>query len=232
MTEHPPISLLRTLPVLQRMRKIKGWLSDDEADLLIAGVARALADLPQASAVVEVGSYCGRSTTVLGTVVKLVCPESRVYAVDPHDGEISAVDQGSVSTESTFETFERNIAEANLQHVVRAICSHSYEVQWHGSIAFLLIDGLHDYANVSRDFRHFEPWLADRALAAFHDYGDYFPDVRTFVNELLVTERYTEVDRAGSMIVLRRHGLGARLTAGLDDGGAASFVTGEHGSPT
>ena len=61
--------LLRTRPILERMRAIEGWLSDEEGDLLIAAAVRALdarrADRP---AIVEVGSYCGRSTTVLASV--------------------------------------------------------------------------------------------------------------------------------------------------------------------
>lgn len=209
MTEHPPISLLRTLPILERMRKIKGWLSDDEADLLIAGVARALADLPQASAVVEVGSYCGRSTTVLGAVVKAQRPEARVYAIDPHDGEVGALDQGLVRTAPTLATFRRNIAAAQLDDVVATIQQRSWEVRWERPIAFLLIDGLHDYANVSRDFRHFERWLVDGAYVAFHDYAEYYPGVSAFVNELLATRRYERVELAASMILVRRCAGGA-----------------------
>jgi len=68
----------------------------------------------------------------------------------------------------------------------------------------LVIDGLHDYGSVSADFLHFESFLADSALVAFHDYADYFPGVRKFVDELLVTGRYKTLTRADSLIVLRK----------------------------
>src|SRR5262249_26546498 len=51
--------LLLSLPVLERMRKIEGWLTDEEGDLLLAAASRALADVSEAGAIVEIGSYCG-----------------------------------------------------------------------------------------------------------------------------------------------------------------------------
>ena len=72
--------LLLTLPILATMRAVEGWLLDDEADLLIATAARALTSL-DAAAIVEVGSYLGRSTVALGSVARIVRPTARVYAV-------------------------------------------------------------------------------------------------------------------------------------------------------
>src|SRR5581483_6186815 len=52
------------------------------------------------------------------------------------------------------------------------------------------------------DFQHFEPHLVDGALVAFHDYADYFPGVKSFVNHLIAGGRYQEVDRAESLVLL------------------------------
>jgi hypothetical protein len=199
---HTP--LLLTVPILERMRSIEGWLSDREADLLIAGLARALRELPAPHAVVEVGCYRGRSTTVLGGVLAALDPDGALYAIDPHDGEIGALDRGLIRTLPTFDAFNRNIAAAGLEGVVTALRKRSYEVQWEQPISLLLIDHLHDYANVSRDFTHFERWLGVGAYVAFHDYADYFPGVRSFVDELLASGRYAKVARAETMILLRR----------------------------
>ena len=95
MVDAEPDGLLLTVPILERMRQVEGWLEDDEADLLIAVTARALAAPGERPAVVEVGSYCGRSTVVLGSVVRAVRPEARVYAIDPHQGQVvGRVDRG------------------------------------------------------------------------------------------------------------------------------------------
>ena len=195
--------LLLTIPILERMRAVEGWLTDEEADVLIAGASLALAEHPAPHHLVEIGSYCGRSTSVIGSVVKALSPGGVVHAVDPHEGEVGA--ERVVQTAPTLERFRRTIADAELEDVVRLVRLRSYEVVWEEPpIAFLLVDGLHDYANVSRDYQHFEPHLAPGALVAFHDYADYYPGVRAFVDELQEAGRCTFVALAHSMVLLRR----------------------------
>jgi hypothetical protein len=195
---------LLTLPILARMRSIEGWLADDEADLLIAVTARALAAPGERPAVVEVGSYCGRATVVLGSVARAVCPRARVFAIDPHDGKLGAADR-YVTVGPSLEKLKANIAAAGLTDVVEIVRAAAPQVPWEGGpIALLLIDGLHDYAHVAQDFSHFEPWVADGGLVAFHDYAGYFPGVVAFVDELLASGRYQRVGMASSLVVLRK----------------------------
>ena len=195
--------LLLTVPILARMKKIQGWLEENEADLLIAVAARALATLPAESAIVEVGSFCGRSTVVLGAAVRSLGVQAKLYAIDPHDGKVGALDQGIQCLGSTLDRFRRNIAEAGLATIVEVIQKRSVDVVWDKPIGLLLVDGLHDYASVAHDFYHFEPWLVPGAYVAFHDYADYYPGVKAFVNELLATGHYQRVCNAGSMLVVR-----------------------------
>src|SRR5262249_28072885 len=152
-----------------------GWLADEEADLLIGALFRAVTTLDAPHAVVEVGSYCGRSTVVLASVLQsLQSGKAKLYAVDPHDGKVGAMDQGIQQLAPTSEKFQRNIAAAGLTGLVEGIRNHSYNVQWNKPISFLFIDGLHDYPNVARDFYHFEPWLVSGSYIAFHDYAHYY----------------------------------------------------------
>ncbi len=197
----PPPFLL-TRPILARIRTIEGWLDEDEADLLLGATLRALVDVPGASAVVEVGSYCGRATVVLGSVVQAIRPTARVWAVDPHDGKIGAAGR-YVSVSGTLEKFKATIAAAGLGDVVEVIRSAAPQVSWQEPIALLLIDGLHDYAAVAQDFFHFEPWLAEGGYVAFHDYASYYPGVVAFVNELLASG-YRKAQAMNSMIVLQK----------------------------
>src|SRR5437868_2819386 len=99
------------------MKGIEGWLEEDEADLLIAATGQVLRRLGP-KAVVEIGSYCGRSTVVLGSVMQVLSPESRVYAIDPHDGWVGAADGRLSACGSTRVRFDRNIADAGLTEVV------------------------------------------------------------------------------------------------------------------
>ena len=196
--------LLLTLPILARMHPVAGWLSDEEADLLIAATNRALAAPGEYPAVVEVGSYCGRSTVVLGSVVQAVCPRAKVYAVDPHQGQVGAADRMIHSGPPTLETFKRNIAQAGLAEVIEPILQNSTEVAWSRPIRLLLIDGLHDYTNVSRDFNYFDRWVEPGGFVAFHDYADYYPGVVALVDEVLATGCYHRAGRAHSLLVAQK----------------------------
>ncbi|HEY6305685.1 MAG TPA: class I SAM-dependent methyltransferase [Candidatus Angelobacter sp.] len=196
--------LLLVWPILTQMKNIEGWLGEDEADLLMAAATRVITKLPKSHAVVEVGSYCGRATFVLASVAKALRPETKIYAIDPHDGKVGALDQGIQSMPPSLEKLKKNLAGAGLTDSVVILPSHSWEVAWDKPIGLLFIDALHDYANVSRDFYHFEPWLAPGAYVAFHDYADYYPGVKTFVNEILATGQYEKVHCASSMMVMRK----------------------------
>jgi hypothetical protein len=200
-----PCPFLLTLPILARMRRVEGWLEDDEADLLIAASARALAELPAAAAIVEVGSYCGRGTVVLASVVKAIRPATRVWAVDPHDGKLGSADR-YITVPPSLEKLKANLAAAGLADVIEVVRAAAPQVPWQDPIALLLVDGLHDYASVARDFGHFEPWVPAGGYVAFHDYASYFPGVVAFVTELLAGGGYRRAQLAGTLMVLRKQG--------------------------
>ena len=196
-----------TLSILARIRTIPGWLEDEEADLLIAAAAHALAASPEPEGgptVVEIGSYCGRSTVLLGSVVQAVCPGGRVVAIDPHRGQVGALDQGLEQKAPTLDTLRGHLAAAGLQEIVEVVPKCSFEVDWHGPIRLLLIDGLHDYVNVARDFLRFEAAVVPGGYVAFHDYASYYPGVRAFIDDLLAGGRYEKVQLAKSLMVVRK----------------------------
>jgi hypothetical protein len=114
----PPREPLLTLPILERMRGVEGWLGDDEADLLIAGLARALEELPEPHSIVEVGGYCGKSTIVLASVVRALGGGARVHSIDPHDGFVGSRDRELQARGPTLERFRRSITQAGVDGVV------------------------------------------------------------------------------------------------------------------
>lgn len=191
-------------PILEEVRNIEGWLSAPEAELLVSLAQQALLDCPHVSALVEVGSYCGKATTVLASVVRAVRSTARVWAIDPHDGFVGALDQGLERVPPTLGTLRQNIASKSLTPFVEIVQGRAQDVPWSEPICLLLIDGLHDYPSVLRDFTHFEGFLADGGLVAFHDYADYFPGVPAFVDELSASGRYEVVAQAKSLIALRK----------------------------
>lgn len=182
---------------------IEGWLRDEEAELLMVMARRVLIEHgPQP--IVEIGSYQGKSTVALARVVKALCPTARVYAIDPHEGEIGALDKLIRHQPPTLEAMQRNLAGAGLTDTVEIIVQLSYKVAWDRPISLLFIDGLHDYLNASRDFYHYESYVVPGGYVAFHDCEPGFPGVVAFVNDVLSGGQYREVERAASVVVLQK----------------------------
>jgi hypothetical protein len=196
--------MLTTFSLISKIKNIEGWLDDKEADLLIAITLKACKEMPSPHSILEIGSYHGKSTVLLGSVVKEYFPEAKVYAVDPHEGTIGAVDQGIQMLPPSLEMFNKNIGDAGLSEVIELIKNYSFNVKWEKPICLMFIDGLHDYPNVARDFWHFSNWVNPGGYIAFHDYSDYYPGVQAFVNELLGTGTYRKINKAESLIVVQK----------------------------
>lgn len=158
------------------MVSVEGWFSEDEGRLLFRTVIQAVVELP--GQVVEVGSYKGRSTVILGHAARAGRPGVKVYAVDPHEGVLSS---GKVPP--TWDSFMATLTSSGLHEVVVPLRMKSALVGWSGPIALLFIDGLHDLANVAADYFRFFPFVSPGGYIAFHDYSNPgHPDVRTFVD--------------------------------------------------
>lgn len=200
----PRPKLLLTWPILSEMRKVEGWLSDEEADLLIASASHVLSTRSAPHALVEVGSFCGKATVVLGRVAEALGSAATVHAIDPGDGVVGARDRGLQKLGPTRHKLQRTLQLSGLESRVELHFQQAPQVDWSEPIGFLLIDGLHDYASVSADFHHLEPWLEVGGLAAFHDCADYFPGVKLFVQELLQEGRFRRVHGVGTLVVLEK----------------------------
>lgn len=96
------------------------------------------------------------------------------------------------------------MALAGVSDVVDIMQCHANEVQWQSPVALLFIDGLHDYKNVAKDFTHFSAFISPGGYVAFHDYADYFPGVKRFVDELVATGTYSRINNADTLIVLQK----------------------------
>jgi predicted O-methyltransferase YrrM len=191
--------------ILNIMDSIEGWLTRNEASLLAGSAALALMHAGPAP-IVEIGSYLGRSTVVLASVVANVDPDSKVYAIDPHEGELTQRSGSATTGPSTFDDFRSNIHVSGLSESVETIRDFSYNVCWNRPLAMLFVDGFHDYFNVKRDFTHFETWIRPGGYVAFHDCDVAYPGVQKFVDELLAIGSYELFQRVDSMAVLRKSG--------------------------
>tara|TARA_R110002110_G_scaffold205066_7_gene417125 strand:- start:262976 stop:263593 length:618 start_codon:yes stop_codon:yes gene_type:complete len=169
--------MLPDLPA--NIQQIKGFLADDEAAALFNHARSASALGP----VLEVGSYCGKSTIYLG----LACRDANgtVYALDHHRGseehqrgeffhDPELYDSGAGMMD-TFTEFRRNIRAAGLDDVVVPVVASSEVAarHWQTPLGMVFIDGGHSLDAALSDYRCWTPHLMRGGILAIHD---LFPD--------------------------------------------------------
>jgi len=192
-------------PMLRVARSIEGWLDDEEAELLALTVQETLgAPSDRKRTLVEVGSYCGKATYVLASVIKSMAVDARVCAVDTFDGLLGALDRGAVRGSPSLDKFRRTLRQTEIEPWVETLIGRALELRWEDPVDFLLMDGLHDYASIAQDFSAFEAHLTPLARVAFHDCADYFPDVGRFVSELVANGGWAVSAQAGTLKILQR----------------------------
>ena len=189
-----PLPLARD--IVRRALSIPGWFSEEETELLIALVLKAVANCEgnDPPVLVEIGSYCGRATVAMGLAIRgLGRSEARIVSVDGPD--IGRVPGGGLP---------RDVLRAQLDaHGLGDMVIYAPEddaAPWERTSRLVLVDGRHDYAGVREDAEHFSPRLAAGGYLLFHDYADYFPDVLRFVDELLTDPAFEFVAQVGTLI--------------------------------
>jgi predicted O-methyltransferase YrrM len=167
----------------------------------------------------EVGSYCGKSTVYLGAAAR---DRDRVlFAVDHHRGseenqpgwewhEPDLVDV-EVGKMDTLPVFRRTIHDAGLEGTVVAVVGESPVVAraWATPLAFLFIDGGHGVEPARLDYELWTPHVAPGGTLAIHD---VFPDpadggrppYEQIYLPALTSGQFTEVRAVGSLRVLVR----------------------------
>ena len=160
---------------------IKGFLAHDEG-LALAKWAD-LASQACSGPIIEIGSWCGRSTVYLGRAAR--AGKRLLFAIDHHrgseehqpgegyhdpdlfDAEIGKVD--------TLPELRRSIALAELEdHVVISVGrSDAIGAAWSGDCCFVFIDGGHAMDTALADYRAWAGHVARGGYLAIHD---VFPD--------------------------------------------------------
>jgi MMP 1-O-methyltransferase len=180
----------------QRAALVDGWLSDAQGRALFQAAAKTAGR----GAIVEIGSWKGRSTTWLASGARLA--GHRVYAIDPHrhSREYPEAD--------TLDEFLGNLARNGLADVVEPLVMTSEEAAARitAPVELLFIDGDHSYAAVRRDAELWLPRLIEGGTVMFHDVATAgYDGPRRIVREMVCrSPLFHEVSRVGSMLVARR----------------------------
>ena len=205
-------------PVLrERALAAKGFMPADEGDALYAAAVDAGASV--AGPIVEVGSYCGRSTIWLGAAARVA--GTVLFAVDHHRGSEEnqagwehhdpTVVDARTGRMDTLPTFRTTIHDAELEDVVVAVVGQSPIVAkyWNSPLSLLFIDGGHGEAPARLDYEGWSPHVAVGGTLAIHDvFPDHADGGRPPYEQIylpaLRSGHFTEIGATGSLRLLRR----------------------------
>ncbi|MEK8170523.1 class I SAM-dependent methyltransferase [Streptomyces sp. M19] len=192
---------------------------DEGLALYEAAVAASALGLP----LLEVGTYCGRSTLLLADAARAA--GTVAVTVDHHRGseeqqpgweyhDPSLVDP-EVGLMDTLPTFRRTLRAAGLEEHVIAVVGASPRVAavWGGPVGLVFVDGGHTDAHATADYEGWVPHLAPGGLLVIHDVypdpasGEGQAPYRIF-RRALESGAFAEVSATRSLRVLRRTGPG------------------------
>ncbi|THA28551.1 class I SAM-dependent methyltransferase [Streptomyces sp. A1277] len=205
--------------ILAAFQAAKGFMPVVEGLALYAAASEAAAlGLP----LLEVGTYCGRSTILLADAARAAGVTA--LTVDHHRGseeqqpgweyhDPTVVDP-EVGRMDTLPTFRRTLHAAGLEEHVVALVGRSPQVAavWGGGLGLVFIDGGHTDEHANGDYEGWAPHVAEGGLLVIHD---VFPDpahggqapYRVYLRAL-ESGAFTEVSVTDSLRVLRRTGPG------------------------
>ncbi|MET7643129.1 class I SAM-dependent methyltransferase [Streptomyces sp. NPDC005426] len=205
--------------ILAAFQAAKGFMPVVEGLALYAAATEAGAlGLP----LLEVGTYCGRSTILLADAARAAGVTA--LTVDHHRGseeqqpgweyhDPTVVDP-EVGRMDTLPTFRRTLHAAGLEEHVVALVGRSPQVAavWGGRLGLVFIDGGHTDEHAGGDYEGWAPHVAEGGLLVIHD---VFPDpahggqapYRVYLRAL-ESGAFTEISVTDSLRVLRRTGAG------------------------
>jgi predicted O-methyltransferase YrrM len=173
-----------------------GMTHPDECLLLMR-----LASQVREGAIVEIGSYRGRSTLALAFGSSRGAAAT-VYAIEPH-AHFTGVLGGRYGPDDR-EIFERNVARSGLSPLIRLISetSRSAAKKWNSEIGLLWIDGDHRYEAVKEDFELWSPFVHSRGRIAFDDSTVEGLGPHTLIEEILSSGRYKRLQNVGKITIV------------------------------
>jgi MMP 1-O-methyltransferase len=196
-----------------KVRSVQGWLMPSEARLLY----RLARNCAGSGAIVEIGSWKGKSTIWLGHG-SLAGKRAKVHAVDPHTG--SPEHHAGGRQVSTYDEFARNIHNAGLGDLVEPHVDFSESVarRFNDPVELVFIDGLHEYEGVKTDFEAWFPKLVEGGIMAFHDTAVWpWPGPRKLVIEEVFKSRcFKRVRFVGTIVYAQKTTVRA-ATEGLEN---------------
>jgi hypothetical protein len=184
---------------------IEGWLTDGQAARLAAAAARSRPD----GAVVEIGSFRGKSAVVLASAA------GSLIAIDPHAGSDRGpqeIEADATRGDADFDAFHANLAAAGLADHVRHVRKFSSDAHQDvtGPLSLLYVDGAHRFGPARADLRDWGRRVAPGGVMLVHDAFSSIGVTLALLVECALSPRWRYVGRTGSLAEYERVEAGPR----------------------
>jgi predicted O-methyltransferase YrrM len=216
-TEDDPAVEARREHLFTLARRTTGFMPDDEGEALFRAARRAGSATPSAT-FVEIGAWCGKSTTYVGAAAEET--GAVVFSLDHHHGseenqagwehhDSSLVDP-STGRIDTLPHWRHAMINANLEASVVGLVGDSPTVssRWTTPLAFCFIDGGHGEEPAWADSRGWSLHVEHGGWLAIHD---VFPNPADggrppydIWRAALDSGEFTEDGACGSLRILQR----------------------------
>ena len=163
------------MPIPTDLSSVKGFLSEEEGEKLYSLALESSKKGP----ILELGSYCGKSTIYIGSAVK--DNNSLLYAVDHHRGseehqvgeeyhDPDLYDAAADAVDS-LPALRSNLRSFGLEDSVVPIVGSSEMVGrfWNINLSMVFIDGGHSMEAARNEFENWSSHIVYNGLLAIHD---------------------------------------------------------------
>lgn len=153
----------------------------------------------------EVGTFVGRSASVIGQVAKL--RNGFLICVDWFAKGQSYWNDRSVVYKDTLISFRENMEKLGLNDRIITLRGRSENVLplVQGSFGMVYIDGGHFEKPLTGDLNWAWEHTVKNGFICLHDYGNKeYPDVKTVIDKFISEKGITIYLQSGSLVVLRK----------------------------
>ena len=150
---------------------------------------------------VEIGSFYGRSTVVIGYGLK-IGQKGKVFAIDPHQNRYNSFIKCS-------EYISKTTCKEHIQ-IVRDLSENVLKTKspkeiFESPVNLLFIDGDHSYEGIKKDLNWIDV-VPRGGVIILHDYSSKYPGIIQAINEFRLQNPmvFEQIKLLGSMVIFRK----------------------------
>ena len=188
-------STLSKEDITTSITQIEGWLGEEEIKMLY----NLITNLKNNASLVEIGSWCGRSLSLITLAARKAGNTNKIFSIDPF---LTSKNEDN----GKFPTFKKNLEDLKIWNEIIHIKEKSQiaGIKFNENIEFIFIDGFHKYESVKEDFKLFSKQVIDGGYIALHDVGSYYGPTK-LTQEILESGMLKVIDYKNSTFLFQNN---------------------------